>query len=283
MNHSDLGPTGLWADTIDVDIETYLNQVGEVFRAFREQDSGCVSYGVLAGDKRWFVKHSSVPRAIEGLERARALHTAVQHPALPALHHSFRTPDGLALVFDWLPGELLRDYVRYPKDHSCTPACPHARFRSLPLSRILDILDTIYDLHLFLAERGYVAVDFYDGCILYDFDRAQTHICDLDEYRLGPFVLQHERNFGSRRFMAPEEFQRGATIDQLSNVYTLGRTAIILLGDDSRPQTAWRGTDEMRLVVDRATSPDRSQRYPSVCAFVEAWREASCPRAPKKV
>lgn len=32
--------------------------IREVFRASREQDSGCVSYGVFAGGKRWFVKHS---------------------------------------------------------------------------------------------------------------------------------------------------------------------------------------------------------------------------------
>jgi serine/threonine-protein kinase len=271
---------GFWADVVDVDVETYLNQKGEVFRAFRAQDSGCVSYGVLVGGRRWFVKHSSVLRAIEGLARARALHTAVQHPALPALHHSFRTPDGMALVFDWLPGELLRDYVRYPKDHSCTATCPHTRFRSLPLQRVLKILDTVYDLHLLLADRGYVASDFYDGCILYDFGRAQTYICDLDEYRMGPFVLQHERNFGSSRFMAPEEFQRGATIDQVSNAYTLGRTAVVLLGDDSHPQRAWRGTDKMCRVVDRATAPDRARMDTSVRAFVEAWRTVSGAQAP---
>jgi serine/threonine-protein kinase len=234
-----------------------------------------VSFGVVAAGRRWFVKHSSEPRAIEGLERARVLHAAVQHPALPTLHHSFTTADGLALVFDWAPGELLRDYVRFPKgEHRCAPTCPHVRFRSLPLPHILGILDTIYDVHLLLADHGYVAVDFYDGCILYDFCRAQTYLCDFDEYRLGPFVLQSERNLGSSRFMAPEEFRRGATIDQISNVFTLGRTAIILLGDGTRPMTAWRGTDSMRRVVDRATDPDRSRRHPSVRAFVVDWRSS---------
>jgi serine/threonine-protein kinase len=273
MDHSRPRRTGLWPDVVDVDVELYLNQVGEVFRAFREQDSGCVSFGVLAAGRRWFVKHSSDLRAIAGLERARALHAAVQHPALPALHHSFRTSDGLALVLDWVPGELLRKYVRFPRgEHRCDPTCPHARFRSLPLPRVLDILDTVYDVHLLLAERGYVASDFYDGCIVYDFEGAQTYLCDFDEYRLGPFVLQAERNFGSHRFMAPEEFRRGAVIDQVTNVFTLGRTAVILLGDDTRPQTAWRGTRAMRRVVDRATDPDRARRHPSVRAFVEDWR-----------
>jgi serine/threonine-protein kinase len=269
------GQMGLWVDAIDVDVEQYLNQVGEVFEAFREQDSGCVSFGVLAEGRRWFVKHSSDGRAIAGLKRARELHAAVQHPALPACYHSFETPDGFALVLDWVPGELLRKYVRVPRgEHHCDPACPHVRFRSLPLPHVLEILDTIYDLHLLLADRGYVASDFYDGCIIYDWKGAQTFLCDFDEYRRGPFVLQAERNFGSRRFMAPEEFQRGATIDQVTNVFTLGRTAVILLGDGSRPMTAWRGTDAMRRVVARATNPDRDRRHPSVRAFVEDWRPA---------
>ena len=104
---------------IDTDIETYLAQVGEIFRAFRQQDSGNVAYGVLApdgapspdgvpsGGQRWFVKHASDPRAISSLRRAQALNTRVQHPALPRFHNAIETPGGLALVYEWVPGELL--------------------------------------------------------------------------------------------------------------------------------------------------------------------------------
>ena len=37
--------------------------------------------------------------------------------------------------------------------------------------------------------------------------------------------------FGSSRFMAPEEFERGALIDERTNVFTMGRTAAVLLAD----------------------------------------------------
>ncbi|HIO64168.1 MAG TPA: serine/threonine protein kinase, partial [Dehalococcoidia bacterium] len=40
---------------IQMDIEDCLRSVGEVFRAFRDQDSTCISYGVLSSDRRWFV------------------------------------------------------------------------------------------------------------------------------------------------------------------------------------------------------------------------------------
>jgi serine/threonine protein kinase len=261
---------------IDIDIESYLNQIGTIFRvfAFPLQDSGCVSYGVLAQGQRCFVKHSDEPRGIASLRRARHINAAVQHDALPRLHNSFETPGGLALVYDWVPGELLRNYTRPAggqRDHE--PAA-RLRLRALPLDQVLHILDTIYDVHLTLAACGFIAVDFYDGCIIYDFDGMRTYLCDLDEYRPGPFVLADERLPGSRRFMAPEEFQRGATIDQVTNVFTLGRTAMVLLGDGTGTLAEWRGTNATRDVVIQATAPERAQRHPSVRAFVDDWRAA---------
>lgn len=265
---------------IDIDIESYLQSQGEVFRAFREQDSGCVSYGVLAGGRRWLVKHSHDPQGIASLESARRLYAAMQHPALPRLHNAFETPGGLALVLDWLPGEVLYDYTaRRGTTGRDAPDSPHARFRALPVDRILAALDTVYDAHMFLAERGFIAVDLYDGSIIYDFDAGRTYLCDLDEYRPGPFVLDADRLPGSRRFMAPEEWQRGATIDQATNVFTLGRIALELLGDGTGAPEAWRGSAAMLAVAVRATAPERDSRYPDVRAFVAAWR-AACSNLP---
>lgn len=262
------------ADIIDVDIEFYMAQAGEVFRAFRNQDSGCVSYGVLAQGRRWFVKHSEDPRGVASLRRAQYLHSNVGHRALPHLYHTFETPGELALVYEWVPGELLYYGRSVMERHHSHPAHPAVRFRALSTAKILDTLDTIYDVHLILADRGFIAVDFYDGCIIYDFEQSLTHLCDLDEYRVGPFVLEADRGLGSSRFMAPEEFQRGAMIDQITNVFTLGRTAILLLGDGTGSTASWRGTDESREVVVRATALDRAGRHQSVRGFVEEWRSA---------
>jgi serine/threonine-protein kinase len=135
-------------------------------------------------------------------------------------------------------------------------------------------LDVIFDAHLAIAACGFIAVDFYDGCILYDFERARTYLCDLDEYRTGPFTNEAGRLPGSKRFMAPEEFQRGARIDQVTNVFTLGRTAFVLLGDGSPEVAAWRGSPAMLAVALRATNLEREQRYPGIPEFVEDWRNA---------
>ena len=167
-------------------------------------------------------------------------------------------------MYDYTAGQGNRD----------DPAGAHARFRALPVEEILVALDTIYSAHLALAQTGFVAVDFYDGCILYDFDAGQTYLCDFDECRPGPFVLEEKRLPGSRRFMAPEEWRRGATIDQVTNVYTLGRTAVALLGSGHLTGPAWRGSAALQAVISRATAADRVSRQQSVRRFMAEWLAA---------
>ena len=67
--------------------------------------------------------------------------------------------------------------------------------------------------------------------------------------------------------MAPEEFVRGATIDERTTVYTLGRTARVLLGEAGH----WRGSAGSERVVDRATAERPADRFGSVDAFAAAW------------
>jgi hypothetical protein len=81
-------------------------------------------------------------------------------------------------------------------------------------------------------------VDFYDGCLIYDVPQRTVWLCDLDCYRPRPYVLDRDRQHGSTRFMAPEEFRKGAAIDERSTVFTLGRTAFVLLSRGPRGEQA---------------------------------------------
>ena len=53
----------------------------------------------------------------------------------------------------------------------------------MPVDEIIRALDTIFDAHVAVASAGFVAVDFYDGAMIYDFENRQVHLCDLDSYR----------------------------------------------------------------------------------------------------
>jgi serine/threonine-protein kinase len=131
------------------------------------------------------------------------------------------------------------------------------------------VIDAIVDAHAAIAEQGFVAVDFYDGCLMYDFDSGDVQLVDLDLYTEGPYTLTAERQFGSTRFMAPEEFCRGAVIDQQTTVFTLGRTAMVLLGPDAHRRLGLELSD----AVDRATQPRSSDRWPDVASFAAAWHQ----------
>ena len=154
------------------------------------------------------------------------------------------------------------------------PRSTFQRFRRLPSHEIIRALDLVYELHHQLAQLGRVAVDFYDGCMIYNFDCQELHIVDLDNYCEAPFINEMGRMFGSSRFMAPEEFERGAPVDERTNVFTMGRTAAVLLSDGTLERRPFRGSDALYEVIRRACCDHREKRYDSMEAFFTAWMDA---------
>ena len=253
----------------------FLRACGEVFARFGEetQDSGNISYGVDVDGRRFFVKTPGdlglstawADHRARGdlLRNAAVLARSLTHRALPTLHHVVEAPDGPLLVYDWVEGLLLR----VEAEERTRPGSSFYRFVHLPQETILRALDEIYEVHRRLAERGWIACDFYDGCVIYDFDREAVHIVDLDNYQRGPFVNEMGRMFGSTRFMAPEEFTRGARIDEGTTVFTMGRAAAVFFEPTGVP-------GELREVVERACREEPAERYPTMAAFHEAWMRA---------
>jgi serine/threonine-protein kinase len=263
---------------ISTNLEDFLAEIGQVFVVHRGHDSGNTSYGVRVGGQPWFVKYTEVPDAVRELESAIRFHRAVRHPAIVPLAGFFRTSNGLAVVHEWADGEVLNDPLApgsLPREH---PESAHQRFKQLRIDEIVEALDTVFDAHVAAAARGFVAVDFYDGAIIYDFTRRAVHLCDLDSYCPGPYLLQRDRQFGSTRFMAPEEWQRGARIDERTTVFTLGRCAFVFLSAGGRGEPErerWRASTALHEVATTATRADRRQRYASVAELQSAWRAAA--------
>jgi serine/threonine-protein kinase len=186
------------------------------------------------------------------------------------MYRVIESPSGPLLVYQWLDGELLHA----PRAKRDDPESAFQRFRRLPAATIQGRLDAIFDLHYALASAGWIAVDFYDGSLIYDFNSGRLGIVDLDTYSEGPFRNEMGRMFGSTRFMAPEEFELGALIDERTNVFTMGRTALVFLADGTLNPDAFRGARDLFEVVARACEPVRSRRYDSMAAFYRAWRAA---------
>jgi serine/threonine protein kinase len=258
----------------------YLSSIGTIFAEFGAQDSGNVSYGVQIGPDRFFVKTAGRPdharsvlnysARVALLRNAARLHQSFQHPLLPRLLQFIESPDGPLLVFPWLDGELLG----IPREQRDDPQSSFQRFRSLPALTILSCLDALFDLHTQLAQAGWIAVDFYDGSLLYDFQSARLWVVDVDMYRDAPFENEMGQMFGSSRFMAPEEFELGARIDQQTTVFTMGRTALLFLPEGVYDAAQFRGSSAQFKVIAQACAPERRHRFESMAAFFQAWQQA---------
>lgn len=260
----------------------YFRSIGVIFAEFgdKTQDSGNVSYGVRIGDARYFVKTAGLvddplpvldhASRVALLRNAARMGASVSHPLLPALLGVIESPDGPMLVSPWLEGELLGT----PRERRTDPESAFQRFRRLPPLTVQACLDTVLDLHVHLAGAGWVASDFYDGSLLYDFNAGRLWALDLDLYRDGPFLNDRGRMFGSTRFVAPEEFERGARIDEQTTVFVMGRTALVFLSDGTLDPDQFRGPRALFNVVAQACQPGRARRFESLAVFHHAWRAA---------
>lgn len=244
---------------------TGIDELGEIFATFR-QDSGNVAHGIRIADERYFVKGRRDPTEgplPEELRNAAYIAKRVTHPGMPKLEEVIESAAGPILLYRWVDGELLG--IR---------GSAHQRFRELPANVIQSALDTVYDVHRALAADGWIAVDFYDGSLIYDFETGRINVIDFDCYRHGPFVNDMGRMYGSDRFMAPEEFQLGARIDQRTTVFVLGRTALVFLAAGRLERAEFRGSDRLFDVVSHACRSDPAARFATVADFHDAWRAA---------
>ncbi len=270
---------------IDEEPGDFVRRHGTVVAEFGPvtQDSGNVSWLVDTADGRLFVKTAgavgeSAPDApspyFDHDGRVRLLRNAVDlacscsHLALPRLLNVVESPSGPALVYEAAAGEL----VHVPRDQRGDRMSAYQRFAHLPARELLGMLDVLVDLHEALAAAGWVACDLYDGCLIVDFETSTLRVIDLDTYRRGPSVNDMGRMFGASRFMAPEEFEMGAVLDDRTTMFTLGRI-IWHFGTRLTEQAEdFCGPPALARVVRTACQPSRADRHASVAAFAETWQ-----------
>jgi len=260
---------------------SFMAKYGKVFKALDEQGSGNICFGVQNGDKKYFVKFAGAPKenyisnresgavdtvsAVELLKKAAPLYTELAHPTLINFVMAEEIGGGYAAVFEWEDAASIE-----PKD---SPR--YIKFMQMPEEKKIQAFEDIVKFHAHVAEKGYVAIDFYDGSILYDYDQEKVIICDIDLYQKSPF--QNIENFGlvgSARYVSPEECVQDAVIDEVSNVYTMGATAFSLFAYGDRAPEAWLLNKAMYDVAKRAVSNVREQRQQSIKQFLAQWQAA---------
>lgn len=248
----------------------FIHKYGKVFKIFDDQDSGNICFGTEKDGERYFVKFAGAPTeqydgnpadAVARLKATAPIYEALHHKNLIEYVGSEELGDGFAMIFKWADGECMGRM--YPASRK--------KFMAMPTETRLDVFRDILSFFEYVASAGYVAIDFYDGSIMYDFEKNHTTICDIDFYRKMPCKNDMGRMWGSSRFMSPEEFQLGATLDERTNVYTAGATAFALFANYNREREAWLLSDELYEIALKAVSDKREERSVSIRQFIDEW------------
>lgn len=249
---------------------SFLSKYGKVFKVFDDQDSGNICFGTEKDGDKYFVKFAGAPTAeyngspidaIKRLKKSLPIYQELQHNNLIELVNYENIGNGFSMVFKWVDGYCMG---RMYQDE-------HKAFMQLPISDKLNVFSDILDFLKYINSNGYVAVDFYDGSIIYDSVNRKTTICDIDYFEKQPYINNMGRMYGSAKFMSPEEFELGATINEITNVYTAGAFAFALFGNYSRNIVDWKLSDKLFEVATNAVSDDRNKRYQSINEFRKAW------------
>ena len=271
----------------EVDPVRLVVRSGTVLATFdhHSQDSGNVSWLVRTDHGDLFVKTAGatgpqpqgapIPYFDHG-DRVRLLRNAVElsqscdHPSLARLRNVIESPWGPVLVYDRAPGELIGTASANRDDVESA----YQRLAHLSADDLLPVLDDLIDLHRTLAQEGWVAGDLYDGCLILDFSTGRLTVIDLDSYHRGASINVMGRMFGSTRFMAPEEFELGAPIDQRTTVFTLSRLAWHFGTRLTEQAEQFCGPDPVRLVLEQALEVEPDKRFASLSDFAAAWQAA---------
>ncbi|MDQ7092891.1 serine/threonine protein kinase [Desulfosporosinus sp. PR] len=252
---------------------SFISQYGTVFAVFDKQDSGNLCFGVQYRDRKLFLKMAgastirsrvSNKEAIDRLKSTVIIYEDLRHPKLINLIDHKAINDGYLTIFEWFEGECMgRQYNSFDK------------FIALPTNEKLHIYNDILLFHQHVNKCNYVAIDFYDGCIMYDFLKGQTMICDIEFYHKKPYFNPIGRMWGSSQHMSPEEFQLGAEVDEKSNVFLMGATAFQLFGGGrDRSFEKWSANKDLFKIATKGINPDRKLRYCSIDEYINDWNSA---------
>src|SRR5690554_14703 len=261
---------------------SWLKKYGKVFKVFDEQDSGNICFGVEKDGIKRFIKYAGAKTieysgdpldAVRRLINATTNYKDLKHPHLIQFTESYEISSGYATVFDWFNGECLHSHWLFtPEEKYTNPKSPNYRFNNLSIEKRLSVFEKVLNFHKHVEEKGYVAIDFYDGSILYDFISDEMKICDIDFYAKRPYINSTGRMWGSNRFMSPEEFEIGAVIDERTNVFNMGAIAFNMFGGTlDRSFEKWIVGKPLYQIALKAVSKKREERYNSVTELYNEW------------
>ena len=280
---------------------TWLKKYGTAFWVVDETGSGCICIGMEDAERKYFCKIAgantveaevSPEESVKILKEAVHLYYDLAHPNLTKIIEEYDYNQFYVVVFEWADGECLFDhwnFETYQRDIGIKS--PKENFKELPVSKKLQAIEVLNSFLQNVNQKGYVAVDFYDGSIMYDFSTDVTTICDIDLFKKAPVINDKGVDwFGTKRLKAPEEYIEGCAIDEQTNIFTLGALIFEFFGRFSDEEIHqrycnnqfipctlpnWQLSEESYQVATKAVSLNKSERYLTFAEFWYEWKAAN--------
>ena len=270
---------------------SWINEYGTVFKVIDETGSGCISFGVERDNKKYFFKIAgaktveaevSEEESIKLLKDAVEKYKDIKDDNLIKYVDSFMRNDCFVVIYEYAEGECLFDHWNFDKyKENNIIETPAYRFKKLPLEKRLNVIEKLFIFFEHVVDSNYVAVDFYDSSIIYDFNSDNVTFCDIDLFRKIPTKNDLGVDYyGTKRLKAPEENELGAIIDEKTNEFTLGAIIFDMLSNVNNNDERYKLgmfipndinnfelSREVYNTLLKATNYDRNKRYNSIREF----------------
>ena len=268
----------------------WLNNYGQAFMVIDETGSGCISFGIEKDNKKYFFKIAgaktvnaevSEEESIRLLKNAVIKYKAIKHDNLIKYIDSFDYKEFFVVIYEYAEGECLFDHWNFDKYKKTKEITPLMKFKSLSIEKRLNVVEKLFTFFETFINCGYVAVDFYDSSIIYNFKNDTVTFCDIDLFRKLPTTNDLGQDyFGTKRLKAPEENELGAPIDELTSEFTLGAIIFDIFSEVKNADKRYNLgmfipndieyfslSKEVYNVLIKATNYDRNKRYKSIKEF----------------
>ena len=278
---------------------SWLEKYGKAFWCVDETGSGCICIGMEKACKRYFLKIAGVntieadvtpEESVKILKDAVPVYYDLEHPALIKIVEAYAYKKFYIAVFEWADGECLFDHWNFEKYKTdSTIKSPKEKFKELPPGKKIIVTDVLFSFLDNVNKKGYVAVGFYDGSIMYNFKTDHMKICDIDLYRKASVINDMDDWYGTKRLKAPEEYVKGSVIDVQTNIFTFGALVFEFFGNFSASEIEkryvqnrflpcaykdWQLNEESYNVALNAVSASRNERYKTFGEFYSEWKSA---------
>jgi Protein kinase domain. len=261
-----------------------------VFSVIDATGSGCISFGVEKDNKKYFFKIAGVKtvesevseeESIRLLKEAIIRYQNIQHDNLIKYIESFDYNEFFVVIYEYAEGECLFDHWNFERYKETKELTPLMRFKSLPIEKRLNVVYKLFSFFETTIEKGYIAVDFYDSSIIYNFETDNVTFCDIDLFRKMPATNDlGEDYFGTKRLKAPEENELNAIIDEQTSEFTLGAIIFDMFSNITNLEKRYKlgmfipnNISEFELSKDihdillKATDYNRENRFKNIKEF----------------